>query len=142
MGLPGSGKTTLAEAMFHEFDKHKKSVFWYNADSVRNIYNDWDFSDTGRLRQAQRMHDLTNVNQDLDYVICDFVCPTPLLRAIFKPDILIWVNTVMSSRYEDTNDKFTSPKHWDFQVVGKNAELFARDIVEEILKKENINGSV
>ena len=52
MGLPGAGKTTLA----NELAKSIKSKR-LNADEVRKAANDWDFSEEGRTRQAKRMSD-------------------------------------------------------------------------------------
>ena len=51
MGLPGSGKTYLAERL-----KPLLEAAWYNADEVRGMAGDWDFSDDGRKRQSQRMN--------------------------------------------------------------------------------------
>ena len=53
MGLPGSGKTTLATEL--AFLINAKRI---NADEVRKAVNDWDFSEEARLRQAKRMSDL------------------------------------------------------------------------------------
>ena len=39
MGLPGSGKTTLAEKL-----SKKLSAEWLNADKIRGKYNDWDLA--------------------------------------------------------------------------------------------------
>ena len=50
MGLPGSGKTWLSERLQKELE-----CAWYNADEVRKMANDWDFSPEGRVRQANRM---------------------------------------------------------------------------------------
>ena len=52
MGLPGAGKTTLADALAKKI-KAKR----LNADEVRRKANDWDFSEEGRKRQAKRMSD-------------------------------------------------------------------------------------
>ena len=141
MGLPSAGKTTLAQALIDQFLNHGKTVNWFNADQVRKDNDDWDFSDTGRLRQAARMHHLAK-DSEADFVICDFVCPTPLLRLIFGPDYTIWVDTIEESSYEDTNDIFTPPKHFDFRVVQKNAEHYSKLIAEILLAKENNNGSI
>ena len=53
MGLPGSGKTTLAKELVPLLDAK-----WLNADKIRTEYNDWDFSAEGRVRQANRMSNL------------------------------------------------------------------------------------
>ena len=50
MGLPGSGKTTLAKLLVPMFN-----AVWLNADKVREEANDWDFSEMGRSIQANRM---------------------------------------------------------------------------------------
>ena len=56
MGLPGSGKTTLAKELAYHFE-----VPHYNADTLREKSDDWDFSEEGRLRQAYRMSFLHNI---------------------------------------------------------------------------------
>ena len=72
MGLPGSGKTTLAIALNKIIDSHM-----LNADEIRRMNNDWDFSDEGRARQANRMKDLADkALKDGKNVIADFICPT------------------------------------------------------------------
>ena len=53
MGLPGSGKTTLASELAPLIQATR-----INADEVRKTANDWDFSEEGRKRQATRMHEL------------------------------------------------------------------------------------
>ena len=50
MGLPGAGKTTLADEMAPLLNAKR-----LNADEVRKAANDWDFSEEGRVRQAKRM---------------------------------------------------------------------------------------
>ena len=49
MGLPGSGKTTLAKELINMIDAE-----WLNADIVREKFKDFDFSEEGRLRQAEK----------------------------------------------------------------------------------------
>ena len=75
-GLPGSGKTTLAEKLTEEISQNF-GVEWVNADELRQQTGDWDFSAEGRLRQAHRMRLIADaaVQQDL-IAVCDFVCPT------------------------------------------------------------------
>ena len=52
MGLPGSGKTTLASKLIPLLNAK-----WVNNDEIRKDANDWDFSEEGRIRQAKRMAD-------------------------------------------------------------------------------------
>ena len=51
-GLPGSGKTTFSKKLL----EHKNNIDHYEADKVREAFNDWDFTKDGRLRQASRMN--------------------------------------------------------------------------------------
>ena len=72
MGLPGAGKTYLAQHVLEHLQNEKKRVRWLNADDVRKKYNDWDFSTEGRVRHSIRMRELADAMTDVDYVICDF----------------------------------------------------------------------
>lgn len=102
-GLPGSGKTTLAQSI-----KARLDCVWYNADEVRKNCDDWDFSEDGRVRQALRMKELAESNPN-DIVVCDFVAPTNYIRKLFNADISIWMNTIDSGRFENTNIIFERP---------------------------------
>tara|TARA_B100000965_G_scaffold229958_1_gene192577 strand:- start:2945 stop:3373 length:429 start_codon:yes stop_codon:yes gene_type:complete len=105
-GLPGSGKTTLAKP-FAELI----GGIHINADAVRKQYNDWDFSPEGRLRQSQRMRHLADgVVLAGKVAIADFVCPTSATRTEFDPDFTVWMDTIRSGRYEDTNAMFEAPQ--------------------------------
>jgi len=127
MGLPGAGKTTLAKTL-HE--KITESL-WLNADHMRKLYNDWDFSQEGRDRQAKRMADMANVSESL-YVVADFVCPQPHLREMFDPDVLIWVDTIKEGRYEDTNKMFIPPEEYDLRVVDYDTNKWVNLILNQI----------
>lgn len=104
-GLPGSGKSTLSEPLAEQVEG-----VWINADAVREKYNDWDFSDEGRLRQAARMRHLADgVSMAGKIAIADFVCPFQIARDEFEPDYVIWMNTIQEGRFEDTNKVFEAP---------------------------------
>lgn len=103
-GLPGSGKTTLAKELAYKFH-----VPHHNADTYREMFNDWDFSIVGRLRQAQRMAK--------QYGILDFVCPTNETRELVEADFTIWMDTIEDSRYEDTNKVFVNPENYNVRIT-------------------------
>jgi len=113
MGLPGSGKTTLAESIAHELD-----CLHLNADQVREQFNDWDFTKEGRLRQARR---IKNLADEADLAICDFVCPLPEMREIFDADIVIWMDTIKESRFSNTNQIFVEPEEYDLRFTSWNS---------------------
>lgn len=106
MGLPGSGKTWLAERL----QKHLECA-WFNADQVRKMANDWEFGAEARLRQARRMRNIANYEKGCGRtVICDFVCPTYWTRYIFEADLIIFMDTIEEGRFEDTNKMFERPE--------------------------------
>jgi len=128
MGLPGSGKTTLANELAPLLNAKR-----LNADEVRKEANDWDFSEEGRIRQSKRMADFAiNLKKDGNYVVADFVCPTPEARELFPSDYVIWVDTIKEGRFDDTNKMFVKPDKFDFHVTTQDAKNWASKIIEEI----------
>jgi hypothetical protein len=132
MGLPGAGKTYLAQQILDHLQNERKTVMWLNADDVRKKYNDWDFSHDGRIRQSLRMRDLAD-SYDVDYVICDFVAPLVEMRNNFKADWTVWVDTIDKGRFEDTNKAFVPPEQYDFRIIEQNAEKWGEFIAAHIL---------
>ena len=132
MGLPGSGKTTIAKLI-----SEKLNAVWINADKVRKQANDWDFSEEGRKRQALRMW--TFAEEALDagkIVVADFICPTEETRKQFNADYTVWMDTIEKGRFEDTNQIFEKPINPNFIIRYLDADMWAKVIVKEI--KENI----
>ena len=128
MGLPGAGKTYLAERL----QKHLECA-WYNADLVRKMANDWDFSPEGRVRQANRMKTFADYEKSHGrMVICDFVCPTRKTRDAFNPDLVIWLNTIHEGRFEDTNAMFERPALVDWVIDNFLTDEQIQGIAEEI----------
>ena len=153
MGLPGSGKTYFARALKSYLEKnssvdtmppekmavsermpshYSSKVDWFNADEVRKKYNDWDFSREGRIRQSLRMAEFA-IKCTGDYVICDFVAPLPEMRHNFKADWTVWMDTIDSGRYEDTNKAFVPPEVYDFRITEQDCEKWAEFVGEHIL---------
>ena len=147
MGLPGAGKTFLAEALQRYLENNsllfhpdaeaewgsRATVKWINADDVRKKYNDWDFSHEGRIRQSIRMRELADSFFN-DFVIADFVAPLPEMRHNFRADWTIWVDTIDAGRFEDTNKMFVPPDVYDFRVTEQACEKWAEFIGTHILE--------
>jgi hypothetical protein len=156
MGLPGSGKTYLAERLKRyleenstiqhmpaeelilspwQLDSCSATVDWFNADDIRRRFNDWDFSKEGRIRQSIRMLDFALASTG-SFVICDFVAPLPEMRNNFNADWVIWVDTIDQSRFEDTNKAFVPPTVYDFRINEQNADYWASYIGNKILNNK------
>jgi GTPase SAR1 family protein len=157
MGLPGSGKTWFAERLKKHIEEHSSqytipfaklanhdnvfnipkweaTVKWFNADEVRKSYNDWDFSKEGRVRQSIRMFDFA-MKSNTDFVICDFVAPLQEMRNNFKADWTIWMDTIDSGRFEDTNKAFVAPSVYDFRITEQNADKWVPLVADHILSE-------
>lgn len=135
MGLPGAGKTTLAEELKRQLAQAGKTFVHFNADEVRKKYNDWDFTETGRMRQSIRMRELADSYTEFDYAICDFVTPLVEMRNNFKADWTIWVDTIRKGRYADTNAVFQEPEVYDFRVTEQDAEKWASVVAKHLVTK-------
>ena len=131
MGLPGSGKTTLARMI-----APRLNAVWLNADEVRKQDNNWDFSEDGRRRQSLRMRSLAegDVGNNRN-VVADFICPTEQTRADFDADYTIWMDTIKESIFEDTNKMFEAPTKYDFRVTHMEADMWAFIIKQDITEK-------
>ena len=157
MGLPGAGKTTLAAALKSYLEQHgdimkvnpgrlnseavpgddfwQVRVDWFNADDVRKRFNDWDFSREGRIRQSLRMLEFA-MRCSGDFVICDFVAPLLEMRENFAADWTVWVDTIESGRFEDTNRAFVPPDQYDFRITEQDADKWAAFIGDRILNNQ------
>ena len=136
MGLPGSGKTTLAKLIVPMFN-----ALWLNADEVREEANDWDFSEDGRRRQSLRMRSLAEqaVGNNRN-VVADFICPTEKTREHFGADYTIWMDTIKEGKFKDTNKMFVEPKQYDFKVTHMEADMWAFLVKQDIIDKHGNMG--
>ena len=130
MGLPGSGKTTLAK----ELSKKLRAVH-FNADEVRKkINNRLGFSENDRLEQAKRMGYLCDiVNRAGVNAVADFICPTSKARKNFGKCYTIFMNTIKEGRFEDTNKMFVKPRKPDL-IIKNFSEVNVKKIVRGIKK--------
>ena len=142
MGLPGCGKTTLAELLVP-----KLSAVWYNADAIRqDIHKDLGFSPEDRIEHAFRMGKLAKwAAKSGSYVISDFCCPTQETRAAFDPDYVIWVDRIKEGRYEDTNKMFENPDQddrWDSHDIilrEGTPQEWCQQVLDHIFRYESWN---
>ena len=130
MGLPGAGKTTLADELAPKINAKR-----LNADDVRKAAKDWDFSKDGRKRQAKRMAEYAlKLKDEGYYVVADFICPTPEARELFPADYIIWVDTIEKGRFEDTNQMFIKPEKFNFHVTTQDAKYWVPKILKDLKK--------
>jgi len=129
MGLPGSGKTTLAEQL-----SERLPAVWFNADEIRNNINkDLSFSNNDRIEQSRRMSLLCDIalrNRVVSYTIADFVCPTDQTRKTFNPDYIIWMNTIQKGRFQNTNKIFEKPDFYNIEITTWDYDI--NNIFEQI----------
>src|SRR5215203_806736 len=129
MGLPGAGKTTLAQAL-----APRLNAVVFNADEVRaNINKDLGFSEADRVEHARRMGWLCDqVVRTGGVAIADFICPTPETRAAFFAGgeaVVIWVNRIKHGRFEDTNRLFVPPEHPNVIIEPQGTPEFSAEQV-------------
>ena len=104
-GLSGSGKTTLAKELAYHFQ-----LPHYNADTMREFYDDWEFSEPARFRSAHRM-------AQFKFGILDFICPLEELRERINPTFSIWMDTINKCEYEDTNKMFEKSTNFNMRIT-------------------------
>ena len=134
IGLPGSGKTTLATAL-----KERINAIHLNADYVRaTINSDLGFSIEDRIEHARRLGEMARMLSGQGHtVIVDFICPTELTRAAFgKPDILVWVDRIIEGRFEDTNKMWEEPEKFDARIP---ADYTVKEEVDYLIKKFSLH---
>ena len=120
IGLPGSGKTTLAAALADRIN-----AVHLNAAYVRSTINsDLGFAPEDRIEHARRMGEMARMlaGQGL-IVVVDFICPTLDARTAFgKPDILVWMDTITEGRFEDTNKLWEKPTEFDYHFASYDSK--------------------
>jgi len=127
MGLSGAGKTTYADQFAEYLNDLGYTTSRVNADKVREQTRNTDFSSTGRMLQVRILKELSSLST-ADICITDFIAPTDTIREIFNADITIWMNTVTSSKFKDTDALFEPPDLSDYIIEDYNYDFSAIEI--------------
>ena len=131
MGLPGSGKTTLARAL-----TPKLGAVWFNADEVRlNLHKDLGFTHEDRIEHARRMGWLCDKVVDAGvFAIADFVCPTAETRYAFGDAFVVFVDRIKAGRFADTNRLFMAPEKYGIRVEAEGSPAYWADRIHAQLR--------
>jgi len=137
MGLPGAGKTTLANIL-----SPRLNAVHFNADGVRaNIHKDLGFSREDRTEHARRLGWLCDrVIESGAHAIADFICPTREARDAFGASFIVWMDRIKKgeSRFPDTDAMFEEPSKYDVRVTAEGGALFwAEKVVDKLMPKFN-----
>ncbi len=129
MGLPGSGKTTLAKLLVP-----KLNAVWHNADDIRKtVHTDLGFEEEDRLENARRLRFWADkVVESGHCSVTDFICPMPEMRKIFDADFTIWIDRIKEGRYDDTNQLFTPPKKYDIRLIAGTPEGWLNFVLKKL----------
>ena len=111
MGLPGSGKTTLAEELAPMLNAKR-----LNADEVRREADDWDFSKEGRKRQAKRM---SYFAEQLNELKTENIEP---LSSVAETKLRLRKDEIKSKNIREEILKNSPDENKDFFVVPKVVE--------------------
>lgn len=134
MGLPGAGKTTLAQIV-----AARLNAVLFNADDIRsNINKDLGFSETDRIEHARRMGWLCDqVIKTGGIAIADFICPTPAARSAFLAGgdaVIVWVNRIAQGRYADTNKMFVPPERCQLEISPEGTPEYWAERVCQLIR--------
>lgn len=111
IGLPGSGKTTLATELADRIN-----AIHLNADYVRSTINsDLGFELKDRIEHARRLGEMAKMlSSQGHHVIVDFICPTKETRKSFgSPDKLILMKRTPTRQFDDTTLMWEEPSKFD-----------------------------
>jgi hypothetical protein len=124
LGLPGAGKTTLANEL-----APRLNAVHFNADDVRaNLNKDLGFSEPDRIEHARRMGWLCDQVVKVGcFAIADFICPTPETRDAFLsggPAFVVFMDRIQIGRFADTNRMFVPPESYDLRVTAEGSPQY------------------
>ena len=137
MGLSGAGKTSTAVKLQDHLAKSGLSSVHINSDRVREATENWSFDDAGRIAASKWMVKTADQILDeskIDVVIYDTIACLQEQRDILEADITLFMDTVKSSKYADTDAEFERPSGcWIVTSFDQLTEAF--DCVVEIVER-------
>ena len=127
-GLPGAGKTYFATRLKEALGDTAVHI---NGDDIRSMHNDWDFSEEGRKRQAERMKQYADGEKENGvHVILDFVCPKEEYRDIIAADVVVWADRTPVREFADTTAMFEKPNLWHKKI---NDQTDTEDLIYKVI---------
>lgn len=127
VGPSGTGKSTLAAHLVSVARDAGYLTTWVNADYMRqsSLSNDLGFSASDRVTQASRAGALTRFAlacSDSNFVVTDFICPTPETRRFFL-DSLFGQRPTNSSARTDGSPAPSMPYQFNFDPLVETVRL-------------------
>ena len=130
-GFSGAGKSTLTKLLLEKYPDWD----WVNGDLVRKTLKNYDFTENGRLKQADSLARYCHKSKK-SLVICDAICPLKLCREKIGADAIIFINERTRCKFEDTLKMFEEPTPdecpYFFRVEGSVLEKLAE--IERFIK--------
>lgn len=116
-GQPGAGKTTLAKHLVSYLTNTEK-VIHVDGDDIRDIFQNKDYSETGRRKNIERAQDISRfINEKGFSVVVSLVSPYKDMRDEFKKNndvIEIYVHTTETRGRESYHVPNYEPPTEDF----------------------------
>jgi len=137
-GQPASGKTTIAKHL-KSYLSNTERVIHIDGDDLRKIFNNKDYSETGRRRNIERAQDIARFMSEKGYsVVVSLVSPYKDMRDSFKKDnnvIEIYVHTKdIRGREEYHVDNYEPPteNYVDLDTTNKRDDESFIDLIKFI----------
>ena len=137
-GQPASGKTTIAKHL-NSYLSNTERVIHIDGDDLRKIFNNKDYSETGRRKNIERAQDIARFMSEKGYsVVVSLVSPYKDMRDSFKKDnnvIEIYVHTKdIRGREEYHVDNYEPPteNYVDLDTTNKRDDESFIDLIKFI----------
>lgn len=140
-GQPGAGKTSIAEVLI---DKLPSNTFHVDGDDLREIFNNKDYSETGRRKNIELAQHITHfLHNKGTNVVVSLVSPYRDQREEFKQkigdDIIeIYVHTENLRGREDFHVKNYEEPLENFLDMD-TSDVLIQNCVEKILEYEKLH---